>query len=380
VFFYSLGRRKTFYILIDKTMTNFLPGLQLSESFYKEVVKPLIETEFRGLKYSAALIGPGSEVLGFDTERSTDHHWGPRVLLFLSETDFNKKKKISNFLGENLPSKFKGYSTHFGNPNEIGVQLLSEAKEGQIINHRIEIYTIASFFKNYLGINPGIDLSTSDWFTLSEQKLLSIQSGIIFHDQLGLKQIQTKFSYYPKDVWLFMLASEWQKIGQEEPFVGRCGDVSDEIGSKIISARIVQSVMRLCFLMEKEYAPYSKWFGLAFSRLKCADKLMPILDKVLNAENWKKREEYLSQAYKVISQMHNDLKLTKPLATDVSCFYDRPYLVIHGDVFAKELRKKIKDPTVIKISATIGSVNQFTNSVDLLDNDEMLKRLKTLYK
>lgn len=361
-------------------MTKFIPGLQLCEQFYKEVVKALIETEFHGLKYSAGLIDYGSEVLGFDTERSSDHHWGPRVLLFLSPKDISKRNPISSYLSENIPPTFCGYSTHFSNANEIGVQLLSEAKAGQSINHRVEIHTIESFFREYLLINPNDDLTASDWLTLSEQKLRTIRSGKIFYDQLGLMLVQKKLHYYPKDVWLYMLASEWMKVSQEEPFVGRAGDVGDELGSKIVAARLVQSIMKLCFFMEKDYAPYSKWFGTAFSRLKCAKILSPILDKVLFSKDWKEREKYLSQAYKVIAQMHNDLKLTKPLAAAVSSFHDRPYLVIHGDVFANELKKEIKDPAVKKISADIGSVNQLSNTVDLLENDELMKKLKILYR
>lgn len=112
----------------------------------------------------------------------------------------------------------------------------------------------------------------------------------------------------------------------------------------------------------------------------CAKKLSPILDKVLAAKDWKKREEYLSQAYKVIALMHNDLKITKPLATKVSSFHDRPYLVIHRDVFASEINKKIKDPAVKKISSDIGSVNQLSNTVDLLENNKLMKKLKILYQ
>jgi hypothetical protein len=33
------------------------------------------------------LLGNGSEVLGFDTELSTDHDWSPRVVLFLRDED-----------------------------------------------------------------------------------------------------------------------------------------------------------------------------------------------------------------------------------------------------------------------------------------------------
>ena len=360
-------------------MTKFIQGLQLCQQFYEEVVKDLIEKEFPGLRYSAALLGHGSEVLGFDTETSTDHHWGPRVMLFLSEKDFVKKDQISEFLSRNLPPTFKGYSTHFGPPDIIGVQLLSEAKAGQPINHRIEIYTIKSFFRKDFQIDPDDELIAADWLTLSEQKLRTLRSGKIFHDQLGLSDYQRKFHYFPKDVWLFMMASQWSKIAQEEPFIGRCGDVGDEIGSKVIAARLMQSIMRLCFLMEKEYAPYSKWFGTAFSRLNCAQKISLYLDEALSAKKWKERENHLSQAYKVISQMHNSLNLTELLETNVSSFHDRPYLVIHGEIFANKLKKLIQDPDIRKISADIGSVNQLSDTVDLLENNSLLKKLKVLY-
>lgn len=361
-------------------MTKFVKGIQLSEIFFNEVVKEIVDTNFSDLKYSAGLIGSGSEVLGFDTERSTDHHWGPRVMLFLEEKDFNKKYVILDILSKELPLTFRGYSTHFGDPDKIGVQLLSKAKKGQPINHRVEIFTIKSFFNEYLGIDPNNELTIFDWLTFSEQKLRTIKSGKIFYDQIGFKNIREKFEYYPNDVWLYILASEWGKIGQEEPFVGRCGSVEDELGSKIIAIRLVQSIMRLCFLMEKEYTPYSKWFGTAFSKLKSAKKLTFILNKVISSENWKERESKLSKAYEIIANIHNSLKITKPLATKVSEFHDRPYLVIHGDIFAKEIKKQIQNKTILNIKSGIGSVNQITNTVDLLENDKLLKRMKKLYK
>ena len=223
-------------------MKKFIKGMQLSELFYKEVVKKIIKKEFPQLKYSAGIIGYGSEVLGFDTERSTDHHWGPRVMLFLNAKDYKNREKISETLSEKLPPTFKGYSTHFSQPDEIGVQLLKEAKKGQKINHRVEIFTINSFFQEYLNINPNKDLTVYDWLTLSEQKLRTIQSGKIFSDNLGLKKIQEKFEYYPKDVWLYLITCEWEKISQEEAFVGRCGEVNDELGSSIVASRLIQSI------------------------------------------------------------------------------------------------------------------------------------------
>src|ERR1017187_6949966 len=57
----------------------FIPGLRLAGEFYAEAVRPLLDAAFPALRYAAALLGPGSEVRGFDTARSTDHDWGPRL-------------------------------------------------------------------------------------------------------------------------------------------------------------------------------------------------------------------------------------------------------------------------------------------------------------
>ncbi|MBQ1105269.1 hypothetical protein ACH4MN_29380 [Streptomyces anulatus] len=64
-----------------------LPGLDLSRTLYKEAVRPILDAEYPGLRYAAARIGSGSEVLGFDTARSADHEWGPRLDLFLEPAD-----------------------------------------------------------------------------------------------------------------------------------------------------------------------------------------------------------------------------------------------------------------------------------------------------
>jgi hypothetical protein len=53
-----------------------MPGLALSEMFYEQAAAPILREHFPGLAYSAALIGWGSEVLGYDDRTSTDHNWG----------------------------------------------------------------------------------------------------------------------------------------------------------------------------------------------------------------------------------------------------------------------------------------------------------------
>ena len=69
-------------------MGTFVSGIELSRRHYAEEVRPLLHSRFGAIPHSAALLGRGSEVLGFDDQMSTDHDWGPRVLLFLDEEDF----------------------------------------------------------------------------------------------------------------------------------------------------------------------------------------------------------------------------------------------------------------------------------------------------
>jgi len=58
-------------------MSVFVSDLELSRRFFPETVRPLLTDAFPDLRYAAALLGPGSEVLGFDTEMPVDHNWGP---------------------------------------------------------------------------------------------------------------------------------------------------------------------------------------------------------------------------------------------------------------------------------------------------------------
>src|SRR5690606_40717097 len=82
---------------------------QLCRAFYSEAVRPLLH----GVRHSAARIGPGSEVLGFDTPRSADHEWGPRLEVFVAPADADRIPELDRRLSERLPRTFRGWPTHF---------------------------------------------------------------------------------------------------------------------------------------------------------------------------------------------------------------------------------------------------------------------------
>lgn len=358
-----------------------MPGLALARRFFQEAVRPILDTNFPALVYSAGLIGSGSEVMGFDTPMSADHNWGPRVTLFLSTEDQARLAgTIRETLAHKLPFTFGGYSTHFtAAANEGGTVWLATAP-GRPINHQVESVALADFLRQYTGYALQAPLSLWEWLTIPEQKLRTLAQGGVFHDGLGLlRPLQARLAYYPRDVWLYLLAAQWQRIAEEEAFVGRAGIVGDEIGSAIIAARLAHDLMQLCFLQERQYAPYAKWFGSGFARLAAAPHLSPILAAALQAPTWSKRESHLSVAYTFVAERHNALKLTPPLPTQVSPYYDRPFLVIHADQFADALRAAIQDEA-IKTLPLMGKVDQFIDNALVLSYAERCQPLASWYK
>jgi hypothetical protein len=363
---------------------SFMPGLELNRAYFEEAVRPILEGYAPNLACSAALIGYGSDVLGYDTAISTDHEWGPRLLLFLDEiTHAAQADEITQRLSAELPPVFRGYSTSFSTRNAEGVRLMEPAASGAV-RHHIDIHTIQGFFTQELGVDPDAPLSAVDWLLMPQQRLLGVTSGAIFHDGLrALVPLREKLTFYPRDVWLYLLAAQWTRISEEEAFVGRCGDLGDELGSRVVAARLVRDLMRLCFLMERRYAPYSKWFGTAFSHLACAARLQPVLHEALSASPWREREHALSAAYAIVAEMHNALRLMPPLATAVSPYHERPYLTLYAGRFAEALVASIDDPvmrSIIDHAGLIGGVDQVADSVDLLTDARLFTRLRALYE
>lgn len=359
-------------------MTEFVQGLDLAERFYTDAVRPILDQHFPDIAHGAALIGAGSEVLGFDTEMSSDHHWGPRVMLFLR--DLAPADDIREVMANSLPREFLGYSTNFEVPEDDPSTTVLVTNQDRPIAHRVEIYTARGFFTEYLGFDPLDGVGLVDWLATPSQRLRTMVAGCVFRDDGGeLTQARAALEYYPDQVWRYMLANAWRRIDQEEPMMGRTGSVGDEIGSHITAMRLVRDVMRLCFLMEREYAPYIKWFGTAFARLRCAPILMPHIETVMRGSNWQEREVGLTAIYEMVAQMHNDLGLTAPLPTKVSPFFNRPFQVIHAGAFAEALHASISDPAVRALPAWMGGIDQWVDSTDVLSYPAEYRKLIGMY-
>jgi Domain of unknown function (DUF4037) len=354
----------------------FIPGLKLSQYLYEEAVRPILEKHFPALPYAAALLGAGSEVLGFDTPQSRDHDWGPRLMLFLAEDEIDLyRPRIEQALSDELPDNIHGY------PVDMAIRLRSDHAPGpqpvgNLARHSVRLHTVRSFVRTVLNVEFDQEWRAADWMAFPSQHLRSLTSGQVFHDGFGqLTSLRQKLGYYPHEVWLYLLAAQWQRIDQEEPFMGRCGQAGDELGSRLVAARLVKDLMYLCFMMERQYAPYIKWLGTAFARLACGNQLTPLLMQVLHGGTWEARQRPLCAAYEFVAEMHNHLGITEPLSTEVSHFHNRPFLVIGAARFVEAIRACIIDPGVKSLPEHLGSVDQFTDSTDALNQIIRMKRV-----
>ena len=187
-------------------------GLELSRRFYFEAVRPILEREFPQIEHAAALIGHGSEILGFDDERSRDHQWGPRVQLFMRDLDC--ADEIARTMADMLPRSVAGFPTNFGPTDEEGTVVLTKLAGGPI-NHGVETIVLSDYLCAELGVDPLQGFTVTDWLATPTQRLLESTAGDVFIDPIGdLTRVRELLAWYPHDVWLFVMAGHWRRVAQ----------------------------------------------------------------------------------------------------------------------------------------------------------------------
>lgn len=360
----------------------FIPGLELNRRFFQQIVKPLIDKHFPDLKYAAGLVGEGSDVLGFDTPQSMDHNWGPHIRIFLREEEIEAKQpELDKMFRQELPVEFMGFPTNYTEPDETKylVQQMKPIKKGPV-NHMIQFYTIKGFFEHFTGFDPYQRITYRDWLTFPQQALIEVTAGELYHDDIGFQKIRDKFSYFPEPVWRYIYMIQWEKVGNIEAFIGRSGAVGDELGSSINTAQIIYDIMKLCFVIEKKYIPYRKWFGTAFSHLECANDLTGPLLAVIRSKDWKERDEQLGEVYKLIAKLHNQLKITKPIKPSIGNFHGRPYTVIRGLKVRDAILETIEDPFFRDLKYKLGALDQWIDHAIITRMEYVYKELKEVIK
>ncbi len=340
----------------------FIPGLTLAESYYRGAVRPLLARHFPALPHAAVLLGQGSEVLGFDTARSRDHNWGPRLQLFLA--DDAPTADVTSMLEGHLPASWRGCPTVFTlsrNPDDPP-------------RHQVEVVAPRPWLRGVLGFDPCAGVTTHDWLATPTQRLAEVTAGGVFHDDTGeLTTARRVLGWYPDDVWRHVLACQWRRIAQEEAFPGRCHEVGDVLGAAVLTARLVRDMMRLAMLMHRRYPPYGKWLGTAFAGLDLGD-LPAHLTGALSTQDWPAREDHLVAAYQTLAVWQNGLRLADPVEPVVRFFYDRPFRVIDADRIVTVLRAAVTAPDIRTLPMS-GAIDQFVDNTDALGDSDFTRQL-----
>lgn len=335
----------------------FMPGLDLAEAFYREVLAPLIDAP-----HAAALLGEGSEVLGFDTERSTDHEWGPRAQLFVPAGDV---AAVQARVAAGLPAEFRGFPTAW-----------FSLATGGVADH-VEVTTAGEWLTSALGVplTAGTGLDTAGWLALPQQRLLHVTAGRVFRDDLGeLTAARTALAWYPDDVWRWMVAVQWHLIGNAEPLRARCRDLDDARGAALLTARLAGLIMELAFLLERRYRPYDKWFGAAFARLDAAAVVGPLLDAALAGAvpaGGDGADDPIVAALAELGRRHDAAAVSDPVGPAAGDFdvginnAVRPYRVSNAGAYARATLAAVGDPA-LRALLPVGALDQLTHGDDTL--------------
>jgi hypothetical protein len=333
-------------------VAEFIPGLELAHAFYREVLAGILGD----VPHSAAALGEGSDILGFDSERSTDHSWGPRAQIFV-EADAVDSLKAR--IDAQLPETFRGWPVRY------------HRWQTNRVEHHVEVVTLHGWLRKQLGFDPRPSMTTAAWLTVPQQLLLEITAGRVFRDDSGeLTKVRGLLAWYPDDIWLWMMASQWHLLQKDESYIGRTAELKDSLGSRMIAGRIVHNAMRLCFLQERRYAPYAKWLGTTFARLDAAKEVGPLLQEVLAAADFAGRDDALVRLYETLARRHNALGITTPLSTASGPFEVgindavRPFRVLNAD-YGEACLEGIGDERLRRLPA-VGAIDQLTDPTDLL--------------
>lgn len=333
-------------------------GLDVSRRFYGDLVRPVLVGTLPGLPHAAARIGLGSEVLGYDTELSRDHDYGPAVQVLLPAEDFDRTAaQLLRALDGALPVSFDGLPVRYPTAVRPPSDASGQGMKGS--NHGVEFYTLDAWCLRFLGRTFHTEPTNLEWLSYPEHFFLMVTAGAVFVDELGdLTALRGRLDYFPRDVWLYKLAAQWNRVAEDRALVGRTGMVGDELGSRVIASRMIGNLMKLALLIERRYAPYAKWLGSAFAEVPVAKAIRKPLSAALSASHWKEREAHLFEACWTLAELQRNRQVPGSSAPTEAQLQDRPFRFVDTVKIAEGIKSAISDVNLAQMPL-FGGADQF---------------------
>jgi hypothetical protein len=159
--------------------------------------------------------------------------------------------------------------------------------------------------------------------------------------------------------------------------VGRTAEAGDELGSRLLSARLADDLLWLAFALSRRWAPYAKWRGTVFRSLPVAARLGPLLDAVA-APGWRERENALAAGCEVLLDLQRERGQPAPECAVIP-FWDRPYRTV-DEAVPRALLAGITDPGVAQLPPLVGSIEQWADCTDVLSSPGRRAVLQKAYR
>lgn len=306
-------------------------GLELSETYFKEVGFPMLRKQFADYidRMAAGLVGDGSECFGFDDSLSRDHDWGPGFCLWLTPKDYEIiSSRLKSALAA-LPRSFAGFG-----PRQVS----------QWGDERIGVFEINRFYQKFIGFDH-MPSDLNEWLMIPENNLAACTNGKVFFDPLKEFTCLRKalLDFYPEDVRLKKIASRCMTIGQAGQYnLPRCIQRSDFFCAQYAETKFSADFISLIFLLNRKYAPFYKWMNRAV-------KGLPILGEWTHREvtvliSEPESEEKIKRVEGMCATVINELK------KQGLSYRDSSFMADHGP----EIHNKIKDDRLRDLNVWVG--------------------------
>ncbi len=236
-----------------------MKGIEISEKFYNEYGKPMLEKEFPEYadKIAVGVVGDGSDCLGFDDEISRDHDFDAGFCLFITpelerEIGFKLERAYAK-----LPKEFMGLKRQTLSPT-------GGSRRGVIV--------VDEFYTRFLG-QPTLPKDDISWLFIPSYALLNASNGKVFKDDLGVfSAVREEIKKgYPIDVRRKKIAAHAITMAQAGQYnYGRLIDRGETSAAQLAVFEFVKSAISIIYLLNNVYEPYYKW---AYRGLRDLDKL-----------------------------------------------------------------------------------------------------------
>lgn len=108
---------------------------------------------------------------------------------------------------QRIPNTYLGWPTRF----ELHDPRASDAeKHGRRpAALRIEVHDLDRWAHAWLGVRAVSELGWRAWLGVPEHVLIEVTAGYVYRDDVGaLTALRQRLAYFPRDVWLYKLASQ----------------------------------------------------------------------------------------------------------------------------------------------------------------------------